>query len=269
MVGQVRHNAEEWFKELRGKLVSTLEGHESVQFKEKKWNHAGKGGGLMSIIKGDLIEKGGVNISTVAGKFSEKMQQRVPGADKDPNYWATGISVVLHPVNPNVPSMHFNTRYLVTQKCWFGGGMDITPCLDFTLETEKFHENLKQMCDRHDSAYYPKYKKWCDEYFFLKHRNEPRGIGGIFFDYLNNDDFENDFHFIQDVGSFFHEYVDQIITKNKDRNWTKEERQLQLVKRGRYVEFNLLYDRGTKFGLETGGNTEAILMSLPPLAEWE
>ena len=125
------------------------------------------------------------------------------------------------------------------------------------------------MCDRHDSAYYPKYKKWCDEYFFLKHRNEPRGIGGIFFDYLNNDDFENDFHFIQDVGSFFHEYVDQIITKNKDRNWTKEERQLQLVKRGRYVEFNLLYDRGTKFGLETGGNTEAILMSLPPLAEWE
>ena len=147
--------------------------------------------------------------------------------------------------------------------------MDVTPCLDFTLETEKFHKNLKKMCDRHDSSYYPKYKKWCDEYFFLKHRNEPRGIGGIFFDYLNNDDFEKDFDFIHDVGIFFHEYVDQIITKNKSENWTQEERQLQLVKRGRYVEFNLLYDRGTKFGLETGGNTEAILMSLPPLAEWE
>ena len=265
----MRNKAQNWFEGLRNNLVKMIEDHDGAKFKVKHWKHSGKGGGMMSVLKGNVIEKGGVNISTVAGKFSEKMQQRIPGADKDPSYWATGISVVLHPVNPNVPSMHFNTRYLVTQKRWFGGGMDITPCLDFTLETEKFHENLKQMCDRHDSTYYPKYKKWCDEYFFLKHRNEARGIGGIFFDYLNNDDFEKDFNFIHDVGSFFHKYVDQIIIKNKHKSWTQEERKRQLIKRGRYVEFNLLYDRGTKFGLETGGNTEAILMSLPPLAEWE
>ncbi len=265
----MKDKAKEWFQELRNNLVSTIEKHDGSKFEKKHWEHSGSGGGIMSIIKGKIIEKGGVNISTVSGEFSEKMQQRIPGAKEDPRYWATGISVVLHPWNPNIPSMHFNTRYLVTQKSWFGGGMDVTPCLDFTSETEKFHGNLKQMCDRHDSAYYPKYKKWCDEYFFLKHRNEPRGIGGIFFDYLNNDDLEKDFDFIHDVGNFFHKYVDQIITKNKNENWTQEERQLQLVKRGRYVEFNLLYDRGTKFGLETGGNTEAILMSLPPLAEWE
>ena len=265
----MKNRAKNWFEELRNRLVETIELHDESKFNLKHWKHSGQGGGMMSIIKGNVIEKGGVNISTVAGEFSEKMQQRIPGADKDPSYWATGISVVLHPVNPNVPSMHFNTRYLVTQKRWFGGGMDITPCLDFKLDAKIFHESLKQMCDKHDSTYYTKYKKWCDEYFFLKHRNEPRGIGGIFFDYLSNDDFEKDFDFIYDVGSFFHKYVDQIMIKNKDKSWTKKERELQLIKRGRYVEFNLLYDRGTKFGLETGGNTEAILMSLPPVAKWE
>ena len=155
----MRNKAKNWFEGLRNNLVKMIEDHDGTKFKVKQWKHSGKGGGTMSVIKGNVIEKGGVNISTVAGKFSEKMQQRIPGADKDPSYWATGISVVLHPVNPNVPSMHFNTRYLVTQKRWFGGGMDITPCLDFNLETEIFHENLKQMCDRHDSTYYSKYKK--------------------------------------------------------------------------------------------------------------
>ena len=269
MVGQVRHNAEEWFKELRGKLVSTLEGHESVQFKEKKWNHAGKGGGLMSIIKGDLLEKGGVNISTVSGKFSDKMKERIPGAKEDPSYWATGISVVLHPNNPNIPSMHFNTRYLSTTQTWFGGGIDITPCLEFEKEAQNFHNNLKSMCDKHDNDYYPKFKKWCDEYFFIKHRNEPRGVGGIFFDYLNEGDSLSEFQFVKDVGLFFHDYVDNILKKNKDKTWDDNDKKKQFIKRGRYVEFNLLYDRGTKFGLETGGNVDAILMSMPPQASWK
>ena len=265
----MRNKVKNWFEDLRDNLVTMIEKHDGSKFKKKHWNHAGEGGGMMSIIKGNIIEKGGVNISTVSGHFSEKMQQRIPGADKNPSYWATGISVVLHPVNPNIPSMHFNTRYLVTQKSWFGGGMDITPCLDFKLEKKQFHKDLKRMCDKYDNSYYPKYKKWCDEYFFLKHRKEPRGIGGIFFDYLNTDDFNNDFDYVQDVGRFFKNYVDNIITNYKLKTWTVEDRRLQLIKRGRYVEFNLLHDRGTRFGLETGGNTEAILMSLPPLASWD
>ena len=268
MVGQVRHNAEEWFKELRGKLVSTLEGHESVQFKEKKWNHAGKGGGLMSIIKGDLIEKGGVNISTVSGKFSDKMKERIPGAKEDPSYWATGISVVLHPNNPNIPSMHFNTRYLSTTQTWFGGGIDITPCLEFEKEAQNFHNNLKSMCDKHDNDYYPKFKKWCDDYFYLPHRNEPRGAGGIFFDYLKND-WEHDFDFIIDIGKYFRDFIQSTLMELKNEKWSNKEKDLQLIKRSRYAEFNLLHDRGTKFGLETGGNIDAILMSMPPLAKWD
>ena len=268
MVGQVRHNAEEWFKELRGKLVSTLEGHESVQFKEKKWNHAGKGGGLMSIIKGDLNEKGGVNISTVSGKFSDKMKERIPGAKEDPSYWATGISVVLHPNNPNIPSMHFNTRYLSTTQTWFGGGIDITPCLEFEKEAQNFHINLKSMCDKHDNDYYPKFKKWCDDYFFLPHRNEHRGVGGIFYDSLNSGDWEADFKFTQEVGKAFLKSYPLIVRRHMDKKWTDDDRHAQLVKRGRYVEFNLLYDRGTTFGLKTGGNTDAILMSMPPEVLW-
>ena len=258
-----------WFKQLRGQLVSTIEGHDDANFKMKSWDHSGEGGGLMSIIEGNIIERGGVNISTVSGKFSEKMQERIPGAKEDPSYWATGISVVLHPHNPNVPSMHFNTRYLETKKTWFGGGMDVTPCLEFEKESKILHRNLKLMCDNHDKEYYPKFKKWCDEYFFIKHRNEPRGVGGIFFDYFNNKDSRADFAFVKDVGTFFHDYVDDIITRKKNKKWDKKDKRQQLLKRGRYVEFNLLYDRGTKFGLETGGNTEAILMSLPPLASWE
>ena len=261
--------SKQWFGELRSELISMIEQHDGSSFVEKKWKHSQDGGGLMSIIKGDLIEKGGVNISTVSGKFSDKMSSRIPGADKDPSYWATGISVVLHPQNPNIPSMHFNTRFLKTTKSWFGGGMDLTPCLDFKREEKIFHYGLKNMCNMHDRLYYDKYKKWCDEYFFIKHRNEARGVGGIFFDYLSTNTIKNDFSFVKDVGKYFLNYVDQIIKEKKDLSWSNKDKEKQFIKRGRYVEFNLLYDRGTKFGLETGGNTEAILMSLPPMAKWK
>ena len=260
--------AKDWFEKLRDDLIETIESIDENKFEITNWNHKGEGGGKMSKIKGKIIEKGGVNISTVSGTFNETMRESVPGAKENPNYNATGISVVLHPVSPKIPSVHFNTRFIMTSHEWFGGGMDVTPCLIFDSE-EKYHKGLENLCDKYDKDYYPKFKKWCDEYFYLKHRKEPRGIGGIFFDYLNNDNFENDFLFVREVGSFFHTYVDKIITLNKDKNWTNKDRELQLIKRGRYIEFNLLYDRGTKFGLETGGNTDAILMSLPPLAAWE
>ena len=263
----MKDKAREWFENLRSKLISTIEVHENARFTEKKWEHSGRGGGLMSKIEGSLIEKGGVNISTVSGQFSEKMQKRVPGAEKDPSYWATGISVVLHPKNPNIPSMHFNTRYLSTTKNWFGGGIDITPCLDYTKETKIFHSDLKNMCDKYDNSYYPKYKKWCDQYFYLPHRNERRGIGGIFFDY-KKDNYEKDFSFIRDVGLNFKEIFKEIIKIKNKKKWKKKDKDIQYLKRGRYVEFNLLYDRGTKFGLQTGGNVEGILMSLPPIAKW-
>tara|TARA_Y100000816_G_scaffold72866_1_gene48993 strand:+ start:8933 stop:9739 length:807 start_codon:yes stop_codon:yes gene_type:complete len=265
----MKKRAQAWFRELRGKLIDMIENHDTGSFYEKKWDHSGEGGGLMSVLEGSIIEKGGVNISTVSGEFSETMQKRIPGAEKDPSYWATGISVVLHPKNPNIPSMHFNTRFLSTTQSWFGGGMDITPCLEFDTEKKEFHKSLRSMCDKHNLDYYPKYKKWCDDYFFLKHRNEPRGIGGIFFDYLNSDNQDADFLYVKDVGIFFENYVNKIISSHKKMSWTESDKERQLIKRGRYVEFNLLYDRGTKFGLETGGNTEAILMSLPPLAKWK
>ena len=265
----MRNKAKEWFESLRANLIKTIESHDGNRFEQKSWKHSGEGGGLMSLIKGNIIEKGGVNISTVSGIFSTEMQKKIPGADKNPQYWATGISVVLHPMNPNIPSIHFNTRFLQTEKSWFGGGMDITPCLEFVEEKNSFHNDLKNMCDKHNKNYYPKFKKWCDEYFFIKHRNEPRGIGGIFFDYLKTDDVESDFLFVKDTGKFFNHYIDQIIEKYKNKKWTDEQKRIQHIKRGRYVEFNLLYDRGTKFGIETGGNIDAILMSMPPMAAWK
>ena len=263
----MKKKTELWFKNLREDLINMIQNHDGGTFSEKKWNHSHSGGGLMSTLQGDLIEKGGVNISTVSGLFSDKMRDRIPGAKEDPSYWATGISVVLHPHNPNIPSMHFNTRFLVTTKQWFGGGMDLTPCLNFENEKASFHKGLKSMCDRHNTSYYSKYKKWCDEYFFIKHRNESRGVGGIFFDYLNTKK-DVDFLFVKDVCRYFLKYVDKILTEKKDLSWTDSDKEKQYLKRGRYVEFNLVYDRGTKFGLETGGNTEAILMSLPPIAKW-
>ena len=263
------NEAKNWFENLRDELVKQTQVFEKKSFNEKRWNHHDDGGGLMTKIKGSIIEKGGINISTVSGKFNEKMQKNVLGASEDPKFSATGISVVLHPMSPHIPSMHFNTRYLTTTKSWFGGGMDLTPCLDFEDESQFFHKELENICNKYDSNYYPKYKKWCDEYFYLKHRKEPRGIGGIFFDHLNSGNQKNDFEFVKDVGKFFLKHALHLINNNKDKVWTSNEKNAQLIKRGRYVEFNLLYDRGTKFGLETGGNTDAILMSMPPIANWE
>ena len=263
------NEAKNWFENLRDDLVKQTQVFEKKSFNEKRWNHHDDGGGLMTKIKGSIIEKGGFNISTVSGKFNEKMQKNVLGASEDPKFSATGISVVLHPMSPHIPSMHFNTRYLTTTKSWFGGGMDLTPCLDFEDESQFFHKELEHICNKYDSNYYPKYKKWCDEYFYLKHRKEPRGIGGIFFDHLNSGNQKNDFEFVKDVGKFFLKHALHLINNNKDKVWTSNEKNAQLIKRGRYVEFNLLYDRGTKFGLETGGNTDAILMSMPPIANWE
>ena len=196
------------------------------------------------------------------------MKETIPGAKENPNYNATGISIVLHPISPKIPSMHFNTRFIKTNQEWFGGGMDITPCLEFSSE-EKYHKGLEILCNKYDKVYYSKFKKWCDDYFFLKHRNEPRGIGGIFFDYLQTGDWGKDFEFVQDVGSYFHQFIEKTLLSLKDEKWNEEEKKKQLHKRSRYAEFNLLYDRGTKFGLETGGNIDAILMSMPPLAAWE
>ena len=263
------NEAKNWFESLRDELVKQTQVFEKRSFNEKRWNHRDDGGGLMTKIKGSIIEKGGINISTVSGKFNEKMQKNVLGASEDPKFSATGISVVLHPMSPHIPSMHFNTRYLTTTKSWFGGGMDLTPCLDFEDESQFFHKELEHICNKYDSNYYPKYKKWCDEYFYLKHRKEPRGIGGIFFDHLNSGNQKNDFEFVKDVGKFFLKHALHLINNNKNKVWTSNEKNAQLIKRGRYVEFNLLYDRGTKFGLETGGNTDAILMSMPPIANWE
>ena len=229
-----------WFKKLRDDIISMVESYEKSSFVEKEWHHSHEGGGLMSTIRGNLIEKGGVNISTVSGVFSEKMREKIPGAKENPSYWATGISVVLHPLNPNIPSMHFNTRFLETTKNWFGGGIDLTPCLKFNKEKKFFHDSLEKLCDKHDNTYYSKYKKWCDEYFFLPHRNEPRGIGGIFFDNLNNNDWDKDFNFIKDVGLFFKNYAISIINKYKNKEWNSKEKEIQLKKRTLKRILNLL-----------------------------
>ena len=257
------------FLNLRDNLVKSFEKIDGGKFNFKNWKHSGSGGGTMAIIKGKVIEKGGVNISTVGGQFSESMRSRIPGAKEDPSYWATGISVVIHPKSPLIPSMHFNTRYLNTTKKWFGGGMDVTPSNKFEKEKKSFHQKLKKHCDNHNTNYYKDHKKWCDEYFYIKHRKEPRGIGGIFFDYLNTENFNKDFSYVKDTGKLFFDYSNYIIKKYKDHDWNEQDRLRQLHKRSRYVEFNLLYDRGTKFGLETGGNVEAILMSMPPIASWD
>jgi len=260
--------AKEWFFKLREKIINKIENIETEKFIISEWKHQEEGGGTMSKIKGTVVEKGGVNISTVGGKFTESFSKKIPGTKNNSFYRATGISVVLHPCSPHIPSMHFNTRYLETGEKWFGGGMDMTPSLPFEEEND-YHLKLKKVCDQHDKTYYPKFKKWCDEYFYLQHRNEPRGIGGIFFDNINNNNWEEDFNFIKDVGSFFADYAIFILKKYKDKSWNNEEKAIQLKKRSRYVEFNLLYDRGTRFGLETGGNIDAVLMSMPPLAKWD
>ena len=241
-------------------------------FHKKIWKKSTKkdeGGGISATIKNSLIfDSVGVNFSEVSGKFKKKFATQVLGAEKNSNYWASGISIVAHMKNPKIPAMHFNTRFIVTTKNWFGGGMDATPCIKDSHEAKTFHNKIKDMCNKHDKKYYLKFKKWCDNYFYLPHRKEPRGIGGIFFDY-KKDNWEKDFNFVRDVGLCFLDNIKNIITKKMYKSWTKKQKNFQLIKRGRYVEFNLLYDRGTRFGLNTGGNVEAILMSLPPEAKWE
>ena len=266
--------ARNWFKTLQEVLCKDIEELEggSKLFKYKNWErgkNSNEGGGQSRIFEnGKIFDKVGVNFSEVYGKFSKQFKNKIPGANKNPKFWASGISVVMHMKNPHVPAMHFNTRYVYTSYGWFGGGMDVTPCLKDKKLEKWLHTEIKKSCDKHNKSYYKKYKKWCDEYFYLPHRNERRGIGGIFFDYKKNN-WEKDFSFVREVGISFKNIFREIILKKNKKKWTKKDKEIQYEKRGRYVEFNLLYDRGTKFGLQTGGNVDAILMSLPPLAKWK
>ena len=265
--------ASNWFRLLRDLICNEFEkieqdNHSSAKFNRTHWDRSGGGGGEISLMNGIIFEKVGVNISTVHGQFIEQFAKEIPGAENDGYFWASGISVVAHMKSPHVPAIHMNTRYIVTSKEWFGGGTDLTPAIQDDEDTRYFHEILKSACDKYHPEYYPKYKAWCDEYFFLKHRNEPRGIGGIFYDYLNSNDWERDFLFTQEIGKAFIDAFVPIVRRQLTKPWTQEEKNRQLIKRGRYVEFNLLYDRGTKFGLMTNGNVEAILMSLPPEVKW-
>ena len=263
-----------WFKTLQNAICNNIDELENdkIKFKSTIWKRNKKkdeGGGEYKILNnGKIFDKVGVNYSKVYGKFPKQFQKNIPGAQKDPRFWASGISVVMHMKNPLIPAMHFNTRFISTTHYWFGGGMDVTPSKIDKSEKKEFHQTLKKMCDRHNKNYYKKYKKWCDEYFYLPHRKEARGIGGIFFDY-KKDNFEKDFKFVQDVGVTFQFIFQQIIKKKIKKKWSVKDKELQYIKRGRYTEFNLLYDRGTKFGLQTGGNVEGILMSLPPQAKWK
>ena len=280
MMNEEKMKASAWFRLLRDQICAEFERIEtemgsSARFKRKPWTKDTdpqallKGGGEISLMHGAVFEKVGVNISEVYGHFSEEFRKQIPGGDESGGaFWAAGISLVAHMASPLVPAVHMNTRMIVTSKQWFGGGADLTPMIPDEQDTTDFHAALKDCCDRHSPAYYPEYKEWADRYFFLPHRNEPRGIGGIFYDYLNTGNWEADFAFTRDVGTSFLGIYPRLVRRSMKKPWTPEQRDIQLVKRGRYVEFNLLYDRGTTFGLKTGGNTEAILMSLPPEVKW-
>ena len=265
-----------WFEELRDRLITAFEAIEedgsgdrpSGRFAREAWERPGGGGGVIAMLRGRVLEKAGVNVSTVAGEFSEAFRARIPGAAEDGRFWASGISVVVHPRSPLAPAAHMNTRMIVTRKRWFGGGADLTPVFPDADDTSAFHSALQAACDGADPGYYPRFKTWCDEYFYLPHRTERRGVGGIFFDDLATPDFEADFAFVRAVGLAFLDVYPRLLRRHMAEPWTAEQKQAQLVKRGRYVEFNLLYDRGTRFGIETGGNPEAVLMSLPPEAAW-
>ena len=289
-----KERASAWFGELRDLICARFEaledalggvnaerfaGTEPGRFERNSWTRPGGddgeggggeggGGGVMSVMRGRVFEKVGVNVSTVFGAFSEEFRKQIPGAADDGRFWASGISLVAHMQSPLVPAVHVNTRHVITTKGWFGGGADLTPMVEDETDTRDFHAALKAACDAHDPEYHPRFKDWCDGYFYLPHRQEPRGIGGIFFDYIDSGDWPADFAFTQDVGRAFLEIYPKIVERHMAEPWTEEQRRHQIVRRGRYAEFNLLYDRGTQFGLKTEGNVEAILMSLPPLAAW-
>lgn len=290
-----KQRASAWFAELRDSICAAFESIEDDvdypvapgapgaaeddaapgRFERTSWrrpvsDEAGGdgGGGVMSVMRGRVFEKVGVNVSTVHGEFSPEFRKQVPGAEEDPRFWASGVSLVSHMRSPLVPAAHMNTRFIVTARHWFGGGGDLTPIYPIDADTANFHASFKTACDAHDPAYYPDFKQRCDEYFFLPHRGEPRGVGGIFYDYHDSGDWEADFALTRDVGRAFRDSYCEIIRRHMNQAWTPEQREFQLVRRGRYVEFNLLHDRGTQFGLRTGGNTEAILMSMPPEVKW-
>ncbi len=302
-LAEKKARASAWFSELQSRLIDALERLEDAagplysalpagRFERKPWKrgdgaHAGKveaasrqqskpgergqGGGVMAMMRGRVFEKVGVHFSEVHGAFSEEFRKQIPGAEDDPHFWACGVSLIAHTRNPHAPAAHMNTRMIVTTKQWFGGGGDLNPMLDRYRneshdDTRDFHAAMRAACDAHDAGWHAKYKKWCDEYFYLPHRSEPRGVGGIFYDRHNSGDWEKDFAFTQDVGAAFLEIYQKLIARRMDIPWTENDRDEQSFRRGRYAEYNLLYDRGTTFGLKTGGNVEAILSSLPPLA---
>ena len=280
---QQRARAAEWFETLRTRICAAfealereLEGDSAARFagtapgrfERRAWQREGGGGGVMAVMRGRVFEKVGVNVSTVWGELSPDFAAQIPGAEESRHFWASGISLVAHLHSPLVPAVHMNTRHIATTKSWFGGGTDLNPMVPDARDTEAFHGALEAACARHDPAYYPRFKAWCDDYFTIEHRGEARGVGGIFYDRLDSADWEADFAFTRDVGLAFLEVYPRLVRRHMAKPWSEEQRRHQLFRRGRYVEFNLLYDRGTKFGLMTGGNPEAILMSLPPLAAW-
>jgi coproporphyrinogen III oxidase len=285
LIEERRTRARTWFESLRDRICAELERLEDEappelypepagRFDFKPWSReSGSGGGVGGFLHGRLFEKAGVHTSAATGVFTPEMAKTMPGGDRDPNYVSASISLIVHPRSPRVPAVHMNTRFLSTAESWFGGGADLTPLLERQRSQEApdavmFHDAMRRACDAHDPSWYERYKAWCDEYFFLPHRNEPRGVGGVFYDRHNSGDFERDFAFTRDIGEALLDIYPKIVRHRMDEPWTPEDREEQLIRRGRYVEFNLLYDRGTMFGLKTGGNIETILSSMPPEVRW-